>query len=219
MKSWSIIFLVTIISHLYLPVIITIPVLLFLIYKILSDLHVIGKAKFALLTLKKGKYYFKNYKGEYSKLGNEFNKFSSILEKFKLNNTYDINLFGIYYDDPKKVPLEECRAVIGIVIINDSIFKDLEEFLQAEKYKFVEIEHTSSVVSRYNLAHNSFIFFAIKQFYKCLEMKLNDEEFLKRYKISDKNKIPGVIEIYKNNMIEFYIPIVNEENFKLYKEE
>jgi len=216
MKSWLAILAFIIFSKYFLSIYLTYFFIALLIYKILKDLHIIGEVKFALGTFKKSKIYFINFKGSYKNVNSHFINICSILTKFKLDDNYDIAPFGIYYDNPKKVNENECRAILGLMIINDQSFKDIEDYLISEGYNTNKVEHTACVVSRVSLVHKSMIFLAIIRYYKDLERKLLDSDFIRQYRIGDTNNIPAIIEVYKKNLIEFFVPTSNQDGFKFY---
>ena len=60
-----------------------------------------------------------NHKGNYNKIGPQFDKLLQETKEFKISPT-----FGIYYDDPnQKEDKEECRCTLGIMVNEGEIKK------------------------------------------------------------------------------------------------
>ena len=58
----------------------------------------------------------------------------------------------------------------------------------------------------------------VHKFYKLLDLKIRDDNFKKTFNI-DENKTKISIEVYENfnSNISFYVPLINTENFMVFK--
>src|SRR5690348_17188298 len=72
------------------------------IVKILWDMGVLKSIKFSRGFFQPCRIYYMEFKGNYKNIGNEIERFQAIRYKMNLN-TLIYPLFGIFYDDPKKV--------------------------------------------------------------------------------------------------------------------
>eukprot|EP00340_Litonotus_pictus_P001658 CAMPEP_0170515048 /NCGR_PEP_ID=MMETSP0209-20121228/1539_1 /TAXON_ID=665100 ORGANISM="Litonotus pictus, Strain P1" /NCGR_SAMPLE_ID=MMETSP0209 /ASSEMBLY_ACC=CAM_ASM_000301 /LENGTH=225 /DNA_ID=CAMNT_0010799365 /DNA_START=1 /DNA_END=678 /DNA_ORIENTATION=- len=221
MKFWLFLFGSSVISYNFISVYLSYLLLAYLIYTILTDLHIVGETKFNSGTIKGSTIYYKKVKGPYKEVSPHFEESVKVLTKFNLYGKYEYNTFGFYFDDPKEVKEEDCRAIIGIIFtpsetgmkIND----DLETYLKGENYLTSEIPPTAALVARFHLVIQISFLFAIRRFYKDLERSLCDKEFVSKMRIKPE-KIPGVMELYKPNMLEFYVPTGNQDKYKLWDE-
>lgn len=218
MKSWIVLLILSIYSNIYLWEYLSYLFIIVLIYKILSDLHIIGEASFGLRTIMKSEMYYLNIKGPYKNVHPFFSKTCEILAKFNLSNHYNVNKFGMYFDDPKKIKEEDCRSIIGIMI-NNFEHKELTDYLLTEGWTKNTLEASACIVSRLNIVHWAAFILAIKRYYKDLERKLLDQDFVKKFRLTNPDNIPCVIELYKENVIEFYVPTGSKEKFNFYVED
>lgn len=216
MKVWLILIGLTLFSYFVLPNIITYLLLAATVYKILNDLHIIGESKFGLGSLKRNELYYLNLKGAYHEQEKTWMYVMNILKKFNLTEHYQVCSFGMYYDDPKKVKPEDCRSVLGICC-TDYQSAELDSYLISEGFSKASMTQTSAIITRMSIIHPMFIGLAIKRYYKDLGRNLYDKEFLSKFRVSEVEKIPGIIEMFKKQTIDFYVPCGNFDKFDFYK--
>ena len=74
------------------------------------------------------------------------------------------------------------------------------------------------IYSYYEVSNNFTMIIVISKFYSIMNKNLEDALFRKMYKIKENPKV--TIELYQSeSRIEFFIPIVNEDKFLVYKKE
>jgi len=196
-------------------------VLIFIKYFI--DMGVFVRTKFMNGVLENSDLFYWEYKGEYKQLHNQFKKLREIYSKSTLNKNL-WNIFGIYYDDPKKTDPMNCRAVIGFQYENESNKKENPELnentsivLKAQGFKHKKITKTNCIIAKYPFVNFLSIIFAIRKFYTSLEEKIKDTQFLKKYGLENKvSKFTCTFEIYKEKNLEFGVPLENDKQFMLY---
>lgn len=219
MYYWLGLFLFSIISYNFLSIYLSYITLLLLLYFILSDLHIIGETKFNLGSIKRSQLFFQKVTGPYKESSFYYQKACEILTKFKLNDKYEYNCFGMYFDDPKKVKEESCRSVIGIIFTPSddkmTVNKEMVEYIQNQDWFSTEIPGAPAIVSRFKIVHYALCLFAIKRYYKDLERSLCDKDFIGKMRF-DPEKIVGIMELCKPSMMEFYVPIGNQDKFKFW---
>ena len=81
------------------------------------------------------------FTGAYAKVGPTMNKVDSLIRELGVECTRG---FGIYYDDPKVTPKEECRSYVGNVI-EEKDFEHLES-IKALGLKMDSIQKTCALV-------------------------------------------------------------------------
>lgn len=221
MYTWIILIVLTLLVYNFVNQYISYALLFTTIYIVLKDLHIIGESKFNSGTIKKSVVLFKKVTGAYKDSQKHFFETCSYLQKFpQLQGKYEYNKFGYYLDDPKKKAESECRSCIGVLFTPSDkdmqINKDLVNYLCEKGWYSFELPASPAIVSRFQLVSYSFLLFAIIRFYKDLERNLCDKEFISKMRF-DPNKIPGIMEVCKPNMIEFYVPTGNQEKFGLWE--
>jgi len=222
MKSWIVLFAIDLLLYYFVSFKFGSITFVLIFLKILWDIGLFSTIKFSSGEFKNCELYFLNYTGDYNKLGKEFNKLTKILTKFNLDrNVY--NSFGIYYDDPKKMlDKSKCRAVIGIIKEIDRFSRNkvegnetLMSYFKENNFRKSEIPATNSLRSSFPTVFSMSLIIGIIKFYKALNISLEDENFLKSFKLVNKN-IYCTIEIYGDNEVFFYVPVQNVEKFALH---
>lgn len=220
MYSWLALLLFSMISYYFFSVYLAYAIFGILIYVVLKDLYIIGETKFNSGTIKKSQIYYKKVTGSYKENYLHFKTTHDILTKFKLIEKYEYYSFGFYLDDPKKVKESNCRSCIGICFTPSDpkmeINKELVDYLKQDKWVSSEFPASPAIVSRFPCPHNLMIPLIILRFFKDYERSLVDKDFIQKMRF-DPSKIPGIIEIYKPKMVEFYVPIGNQEKFNLWE--
>lgn len=85
-----------------------------------------------------------NVTGSYSKVGQRIN---DVQNKLKEAGIKSIKGFGIYYDDPKITPSENCRSLVGSVISRNELAKVIA--LNLSDFKIDSIPRRNSVVAEF----------------------------------------------------------------------
>ena len=219
MKTWLILLGVTIVLG-YLKLPLGLCGLAMLIYKILCDLNYIVEIKFNLAAMKKGEVWCFDYVGVYADVSHHFRKMGTFFPKFKLgSNKEDYAPFGVFYDDPRLVDPKKCRAVLGFIRYSKDKNEAFEEYLlKDEGYRKAEFPETSCVRTIVPTKYKSCIIRGILAYYRKLRVVLGSEEFLNQFHIN-KDKINGVVEIYRKNSIEFNLPLRYQDSFYLFEKD
>lgn len=218
MKFWLILFIISIIFNIYISKWISYLFIAYMIYKILSDLHIIGTTKFSKGANRESDLFYLCFTGPYSQSFKNCGKISEVFNKFKLENKYETTMFGLYFDNPKKIPEDQCRYALGIMVGKTEKNAELEDYLISQNWLKASIPSTTCIVSRFSVVHLAASFLVYKRFYKDFDRSICDENFLKQFQLN-LDKLPGIMEIYRKDMIEFRVPLSNEESFKIYKSE
>ena len=189
-----------------------------IIYRFLNMLGFFRSPKIFRGSFNEGVAYLKDYKGKYFN-PNAYKEAFNLIKTYKLENFV---LIGIYYDRPGEVPEAEYKSSIGIYRKNigfpNPVPKEFEDFCQKNNYYSVELPLTSSVYSSWEYSNHFVMMVGIMKFYKTIKLGLEDVLFKKMYKISEKTKV--CIELYvTESKMEFFIPIVNEDKFLVYRKE
>jgi hypothetical protein len=198
-----------------------------------------------LVKLENCEIYFQEYTGDYSKLFPKLSEYNRIKRKFKLNPN-DYSPFGIFYDDPCEVAeVSKCRAVVGIIKHLEKNTTDgkngkneikataeddreLKEYLKNEKFRIITLPDSQCLLGTYSsMFHiqNSFFIWVSKLIIEITNMKFFRRLFIPKWK-ENKVKVArlnykkhcGVIEIFKECKIDFYIPVENEKDFFFHSE-
>ena len=182
-------------------------------------------------------------KGQYDNLYSELKTFHLIKNKFKLPITY--KPFGIFYDNPDKSEQKNNRCIIGIIHNlkketdekNEIIFPNKKEddnnfndndfriYMKENHYKNITIPKTKCIIGFYESffsVMNSFNFIS-KIYIKWTNAKFFARLYNPRWKSSqiklarrNYNKKEGVLEIYDNHIMKFFVSIENKNNFNLF---
>ena len=182
-------------------------------------------------------------KGEYDNLYSELKTFHLIKNKFKLPITY--KPFRIFYDNPDKTKQKNNRCIIGIIHNlkketdekNEIIFPNKKEddnnfndndfriYMKENHYKNITIPKTKCIIGFYESffsVMNSFNFIS-KIYIKWTNAKFFARLYNPRWKSSqiklarrNYNKKEGVLEIYDNHIMKFFVSIENKNNFNLF---
>ena len=172
---------------------------------------------------------FQQYTGDYNNLYSRLNEFKNLKTKFKLSEDYFP--FGIFYDDPSITEnVNQCRAIVGIVkeMNGTKMNEELKKYLKENKYDYDSLPKTLCVNGLYCSLFNVIYFF---KFVSKLLIEMTTIKFLRRVfipKWKDNNvkkarrnykKNFGIVEVFKGDKIELYIPIENEKDFFLHDDE
>ncbi len=219
MKIWLALFVASLTSYLLISTYLAYIFFGVLLYIVLSDLYIIGSASLNLGTFKNSTLFYKKVTGAYNfnNLNPHFDKACKLLESLKLNDKYEYNSFGLYLDDPKKVDEANLRSCIGIAYTPSekgmNCDQELINYCKTNGWETLELTAFPAIVSRFPLVSYMFFMLAIRRFYKDLERSLLDVDFVKSMRINVEN-IPCIIEVYKPNMIEFYVPKLDKQEEK-----
>lgn len=83
---------------------------------------------------------YEEFVGDYKKSGVVFDK---VFKQLKADGIETTRAIGIYFDDPRKVPVDKLRSHCGIVVEN----KDLGKFAKVKsKYKVKQIKKHKSII-------------------------------------------------------------------------
>jgi hypothetical protein len=141
----------------------------------------------------------KEFVGEYSKVGKSMLDVDKELKNVGIASTKG---FGIYYDDPQKVPSDKCRSLVGD-ILEEKDLNRIEE-LKGKGFKVDTITRISSIVA----------YFPIKSSWSYMigPMKVYPE--FSKYISEKKYKTTKSIEIYDvpNKKIIFIMPYSKQES-------
>lgn len=120
-----------------------------LILLLLSFLYYMGAFKTITVSEKEmGPYtgIYESYTGDFSKVGQIIEKVSN---RLKIDGVHPTRAFGIYYDDPRKVPADKLRSDLGAII--DDPMDMAKVRASKNKYKILTIAKSKSVVVKFPL--------------------------------------------------------------------
>ncbi|MFC1745109.1 hypothetical protein ACFL35_14035 [Candidatus Riflebacteria bacterium] len=127
-------------------------------------------------------YYF--HEGNYRKSGEIMDR---IYHKLIGEDSIKTELgFGIYYDNPKNVPVEKCRSLVGCILKKDDAYKMK---LLARKYCVAEIPASRSYIVEFPFRGFPSIILGIIKAYPVLDESLKQA----------KKECPARMEIYDSN--------------------
>jgi hypothetical protein len=191
--------------------------------KILWDIGFFKSVIFNARTLNRTEIYYKEFTGNYKNIGKEFEKLTLLITKFKLSKDI-FSTFGLYYDNPKEVNPDQCRAIIGIISYPGSEKTDLNEinipedmidFLISFNFKKSTFPETPSIYTSFPFVNVLSIFMAIKKVYSQFERK--KPILMKEFNLDIKScKEQCSLEIYSQDAIHFYFPLKNKDRFRLH---
>ena len=189
-----------------------------ILYRLLNTLGLIRSPQIYRGAFSEGIVYLKDYQGSYRN-PEPYKEVSNLIKNFKLK---DFQIIGIFYDKPGDVPEEKLRSSIGIYRKNqgfpDPVSKELESYFQTNNYFNSELPMTSCIYSSWEFSNPFTMIIGISKFYSIMNKNLEDAVFRKMYKIKENPKV--TVELYQSeSKIEFFIPIVNEDKFFVYKKE
>ena len=172
---------------------------------------IFSSVKFQQANFKECILYHYDFTGDYSNIYQELDKIDDTLQQNKLNNDINYAKFGIFYDDPKITNKNSCRACLGIVSYG-LYNKSNDDYLLMKGYYKKEFVSSESVMSKFVYINSFSIGLAVFKFYS---------KFYKLVEVFEKFKVKNdfkkfVVEIYKNDVIEFYVILQNEEEFLLH---
>lgn len=172
--------------------------------------------------------FYECFQGDYSTLYAKLSVFHSIRKKFHLPSCY--KPFGIFYDNPKTSKKKSHRAIIGILCDNEEknkSFKDYQDsdyigYMKDKDYKKSSIDQAKCLYGDYEAyvsIKNSFVFIAKvyiqianQKFFIRLYNPKWKESVVKVAKINYK-KHYGVLEVFDEKVVKFYIAVEDEGNF------
>ena len=197
--------------------------LVIIIYQILRILGYFRSPEISKASFCEGIAFLKDYQGTYSNSGTAFQEVSNIIKTFKLDEgKVKYVPIGIYYDKPGVTEESKLRYSIGIYQRNlgfaENPPKELESYCKNKGYYFAELPNASSMYASWEYVNIFALIKGIRKFFIGLESKLNDESFLRTYRIKKGTKCETVVEVYEyESKIAFYAPLLNVEKFNFYK--
>lgn len=217
MKNWIILFTIDLLLYYFISFRMGAIGFVLIFLKIMYDIGLFTPIKFSSGLFKNSEVYYINYTGEYKRIGTEFDKMKKIFKKFNLDkNVYSI--FGIYYDNPKVMSdIKKCRASVGILKEISQFSKnrnesnnEMEEYLKENNFLKAELPDTNSLRVTFPYFNMMSLFIGMNKFYKALEKNLNDNNFLRSFRMSS-NKVSCTMHVYGEKEIVFYVPLQNNE--------
>jgi DNA gyrase inhibitor GyrI len=133
------------------------------------------------------------------------------VEKLVKDNHVDYqSTFGIYYDNPQHTNAEKLRSIVG-VIVDDNALELAKKLIQDGKLKHRTIKEQYHIKTEFPYKNMLSMFIAIYRVYpafnqyateqKLPEMKKNSHDFEGNY----------IMEIYKNDKIEYLMTLPQKE--------
>lgn len=172
-----------------------------------------------------GVYYFKNFEGNYEKLGGLIEEMKGIIKKFKKENKYFI--LGIYYDNAinpsyKKTDPNKCRATIGIfkkkLSSKFKIDEELETYVTNDlKLNKTMLPKVKCLLAEWTYSNKIAMMKGMKVFYDQLFANLQQESYCNSLHI-DKSALSCAYEVYEHKKIMFYVPTENISEFMLFED-
>ncbi len=154
--------------------------------------------------VQKGPYYlvYKKNKGAYEDLGPLFESMHKFAED---QDIADVRMFGIYYDDPKKVEKNSLRSEVGVILKDKGTFGHFRKKLIRESVLFKRLKKQSYAITEFPFRNMLSIFIGIGKAYPALE------EYMKAKKGHDAGNLPiqdsFAMEIYQRDKIIYLIKI------------
>ncbi|XP_064399148.1 testis-expressed protein 264 homolog [Halichondria panicea] len=139
---------------------------------------------------------YRLYTGPYKNCGGYFKQLISLVP--------DLKTFGVYYDDPDKVPQDKLRYIVGCCLSNDRSSGD-EESLKSKGYSIWTFPTcTNAVITEF--PWRSMLSLYVAPF--CVYPPL------KKYLGNLKSSCPGpILEVYEIDCIRYIAPLENNEGF------
>jgi hypothetical protein len=216
---WILIGLIDLLSYLFISFHAGSIVFILCFLYILWEIGLFTGIKFTKGIFKECEIYYYEYVGEYFLIGKELEKLDLILKKFHSEKLGFIP-FAIYYDDPEKVKPKTCRAVIGLMRRNleIEITKEQEEvitYMKENNLKKCNIPDSLSICSFFHILNTMSKVLGIRKIYTALHANMKNENWKKQFELKEES-IPCSVEVYEKNIIEFYVPLKNQERFNLH---
>lgn len=175
--------------------------------KVLADLGIFASVNYAENDFEKCYMWYKDYEGNYSNINKVFRE---IMKKFKLDKKKYLP-FGIYHDDPSKCDPNKCKAVVGILRYDKNKSDKDKSLNEYNDFKGKDVKPFKSLVSVFPFFNMISLIIAVMRYYPRLNAKISSKEFDDAYGASIKG-IPGIIEVYPEDTIEFHFPLKNFED-------
>ena len=191
-----------------------------ILVRLLNTLGYLRSPKVFRGAFSEGVAYLKDYQGPYHN-PDAYKEALNLITTFKLKNFVVI---GLFYDKPGEVPEDKLRCSIGIFRRNigfpDPVSQEFENHCKDNNYYSVEFPMTSCIYSSWEYSNFFTMMIGIMKFYKVLNDSLKDPQVRKLYKIKENVDPKVTIELYSTeSKMEFFVPIVNEDKFLVYKKE
>lgn len=148
---------------------------------------------------------YQTYQGKYSKVGPVMNAlYADLIRDFQVSPTRG---FGLYYDDPREVAAEQCRAVVGCVL------DDTEDEKMAqirERFSVVEMPESQALVVRFPYKGSLSIILGVLRVYRPL-LKQIERQNIGSGPIMEIYDMPNCVIEYirpyslKNELLEQYL--------------
>ena len=192
-----------------------------LIYKILSYFGITKTPKIFVGSFEEGLSFTKDYYGSYNKHQKEFMEACQLIQKFKLK---DYIVIALYYDSPNTVEENKLRSSIGIYTKSrnsiQNISEEFEKYCEENGYNKNELPNTRSLYCNWEYFNFASMIIGVQKFYKLIYKNLKDYNFKKNFRL-DESQIKTFIEVYEfdNNLMSFYVPLINGDKFMLFKKD
>ncbi len=134
---------------------------------------------------------YEDHKGDYkwtAKIQNDI--YYSLLNEYKIET---FKGFGIYYDNPKKVPVNELRSIAGCILEKWDYNKII--YLKEKSFKIKEIPIQNSIVVEFPYKNSFSIIAGIIKVYPKIEQYIQDNN-LKTNEIMEIYDVPSNKIIY-----------------------
>ncbi len=195
---------------------------------VVKYLHNIGfftSIKFYKGSFAKSEIYYLKFPDGNNNMENEFKKIENILKKFNS----DLSIFSlicIYYNKNENTPVydakEKAPTIIGIKkeiledlrkTNNDEDLKsnNIEEYLKEEGFLHAKLPNMMSLKSFFPCKTQFSITMGINRFNETLKKSIGDENFMKMNSVKEVPKF--VVHNFRNNDINFYVPLKSNEKF------
>lgn len=211
MKIWAILGLLSFSSYMYSAKVGITFFILTILY-ILNDIGLFRSAQLGKGYFRSTSIVFKEYIGDYKKIGNSFSELCNISKEVNGKQ-----MIGIYYDNPQNVrDVNKCRAIIGLMTKTQVP----EDKLASLGMKQAFLPDTECIQWYFKLKFNilPLMLIGIKKFYGSLGNILKDQSLQKVFSL-DISKPFYAIEVYDEKTINFYVPLKNHEKFFLHSQD
>lgn len=199
--------------------------LVIIIYQILRILGFFRHPQISKASFCEGISFLKDYQGSYKNCGAGIEEALKIIKTFKLDEIkVKYVVIGIFYDNPETVEESKLRYSIGIYQRNlgfaENPPRELESYCKDNNYYFAELPNANSIYGSWEYSNSFALMKGIDKFYSGLKTKLNDDSFLKTYRVKKGTKCETIVEVYEfDSKIAFYAPLLNVDKFNLYKKD
>ena len=188
------------------------------VYKILALFGFIRNPIVYRASFLEGIAFTKDYIGPYDKLDAVFQEINQIKNKFKLKDFVPI---AIYYDKDKTIEPNKRKSSIGLYKKKkgNEISEEFNNYCIKNGFNKNELPNAVSLFSSWEYSSNYTMKMGIEKFNKIMEHNLKNENFLKTFRVNEKD-IKVLIEVYENSsLINFYIPFKKVDEFLIFKKD